>query len=149
MSKLILPESMDAPTIPESFMRGMHNIDPGLVIYWNRFKRRFVIDRCQNNAPHTHNPGCERVNVTVVEDPEGGYMGPNDHTLDWFKSHDAWSKYGTLTNQRRTRENLKTDWDVKQKSDIREDYRNAALDNKAQLHQALHLIQQHDIGRIH
>lgn len=146
--KLILPDSMDAPTIPESFMRGLHNIDPALVIYWNRFKNRFVIDRCtmQHDA---HTPFCERANVLIVETPEGIYMTPNEWILDKIKAMDAWTIYGTLENQRRTRENAKADWEAKRKEAAREAIRMAGLDNKKQLNAALDLIKRHDLARVH
>ena len=143
--KLMLPESMDAPTIPESFIRGLKDIDSGLVIYWNRFKNRFVIDRCINPDPHTHTAQCQRANVLIVEDPEHNFMMPSEFTLDRIKAMDAWTNYGTLENQRRTRENAKADHDAKVKEEIRENYKHAMLDDKPQMLKALHLIQQHDM----
>lgn len=145
---VILPESMDAPTIPESFLRGLRNIDPALVIYWNRFKNRFVIDRCimQHDV---HNSSCQRANVLIVETPEGIYMTPNDWTLDRIKAMDAWTKHGTLQNQRRERENAKADWDAKRHQATREAFKEAALDNKAQVNEALTLIKRHDLARVH
>jgi hypothetical protein len=146
---LILPESMDAPSIPDYFMRGLREIDPCLVVYWNNFRKRFILDRCINPDPHTHNPSCERVNVTIVQDPEGGYMGPNDRTLDWIKAHDSWTIYGTLENQRRARENAKADFETKRVASAREGYKEAMLDDRVQINRALHLIQQHDVARPH
>lgn len=148
--KIILPESMDAPTISASFLAGLHNIDPALVIYWNRFKQRFIIDRCiRGSECFSHGPSCERANVLIVETPEGLFMMPSDWTLDRIKAMDAWTNYGTLENQRRTRENAKADWNAKRHEESREAFREAALDNKAQVNEALTLIKRHDLARVH
>lgn len=145
--KLILPESMDAPTIPEYFLRGLKDIDSGLVIYWNRFRNRFVVDRCTRAEPHTHGVSCERANVLIVEDDEKQFMMPCQWTLDKIKAMDAWTNYGTLENQRLARENAKADWDAKQKEKTKEEYRDAMLDDKRQLLRAIDLIQRHDVAR--
>ena len=128
-------------------MRGLRDIDAGLVIYWNRFKNRFVIDRCINPDPHTHDARCERANVLMVEDEEHGYMTPNDRVLDKIKAMDAWKNYGTLENQRRAREKAKAEHDAKVREDVRENYRLAMIDDKRQISQALDLIQRHDVLR--
>lgn len=145
---IILPESMDAPTIPETFMRGLRALDPALVIYWNRFKHRFVVDRCILGHD-VHGPSCQRANVLIVETPEGLFMMPNDWTLDKIKAMDAWTNYGTLENQRRTRENAKADWDAKRHEATREAFKEAAIDNKSQINEALTLIKTHDLHHIH
>jgi hypothetical protein len=127
----------------------LRHIDAGLVIYWNKFQCRFVIDRCTNPDPHTHNSFCPRTNVMIVQTPENGYMIPNDGVLQHIRSIDAWTKHGTLEKQRKTREDAKAEWDVKNKAEIKEDFRLACIDDKKQIQDALTLIQRHDVLRPH
>lgn len=152
--KLILPESMDAPTIPEWFLTSLRAIDAGLVIYWNRHMNRFVIDRCINSVPHTHTPSCQRANVLICEDEEHGYMGPCDRILDKIKSMDAWTKYGDsgeigLMRQRKERENAKADFDAKAAEDAKAIWRDGFKDDRCQINKLVHLLQQHDVARVH
>lgn len=155
--RLILPESMDAPTIPDSFLHRMHDIDPGLVIYWNRFRNRFVIDRCPHKPAHTAGAHCARVNVMIVDDGEGGYMGPCDRVLDKLKSMDSWTNFGgngaedlaVAERARRQREITKEEWEAKRKEQAREGYKEATRDNRVQINEVRHLIQQYDTARVH
>ena len=146
---LILPENMDAPSIPESFLSRLRSTDANLVIYWNRFKNRFIIDRCTNPDIHQHDASCVRTNVLVVESPDGGYMGPNDRVIDQIRGMDAWSKFGTIENYRRDHENKKAEHDQKAKESTRQAYREGMLDDKRQITQALDLIARHDVARPH
>ena len=150
--QIILPESMGAPAIPESFLEGLRGIDAGLCIYWNRFQHRFVIDRCINPAPHTHSITCARANVLICEDEEHGYMGPCDRILDRIRSMDAWTKYGDsgelgLMRQRKERENAKAEWDAKAKEEAKAVWRDGFRDDRVQVNKLVHLLQQHDILR--
>jgi hypothetical protein len=143
-----------APPIPAWFLSGLRDIDPGLVIYWNMFKSRFVIDRCINDAPHTHGIGCPRTHVMTVEDPEHGYMGPNDRILEKLRSQDAWTRYGgndeaALLRQRAEHENAAAEWEAKRLEDARQTYRGRMLDDKAQLRHAIDLAKTFDIERVH
>jgi hypothetical protein len=147
--RLILPESMDSPTIPESFVRGLRDIDSGLVIYWNRFKNRFIVDRCIKPGQHTHDQTCERSNVLIVEDEQGMFMMPCDRILDRIKGMDAWTKYGSAEKQRKAREDAKAEWDQKNAAQIKENFRLACMDDKNQIQEALTLIQRHDVARPH
>lgn len=147
--RLILPESMESPTIPESFIRGLRDLDKGLVVYWNRFKNRFVVDRCIKGDYHTHDSSCERTNVLICEDEDHMFMMPCQRILDRIKAMDAWTKYGTAENQRKARENGKAEWDQKNTADIKEGFRLAAIDDKRQILEALTLIQRHDVARPH
>jgi len=150
--KLILPESMDAPSIPEWFLVQLRSIDAGLVVYWNKFQNRFVIDRCINPAPHTHTAACERANVMICEDEEHGYMGPSDRILEKLRSMDAWTKYGSsgepgLMRQRKERENAKAEWDRKAEEEARAIWRDGFRDDRVQVNRLVHLLQQHDVLR--
>ena len=138
---LILPPSMGAPSIPDFFLRGMRELDPALVCYWNPNLSRFVIDRKIERGETTH--------VLVVQDPEGGYMTPNDRTLDWLKAHDAWMVYGSVENQRKARENAKAEFDAKRIEQAQRGYQEAVRDNRIQLNKAALLFDRHDISRVH
>lgn len=147
--RLVLPESMESPTVPESFIRGLRNLDPGLVVYWNRFKNRFVIDRCINGGDHTHDAGCARTNILICEDDDKMFMMPCQRILDRIEGMDAWEKYGSAEKQREVRENAKAEWDQKNTAEVKENFRLAAIDDKRQILQALTLIQRHDVARPH
>lgn len=152
---LWLPTPESAPEIPKWFLRQLREIDKGLVIYWNRFRGRFIIDRCIHANEHIGEctVSCERTNVMIVESQEGGYMPPNERVIEKIKSIDAWTKYGAgeagLMRQRKERENAKAEHDQKQIEDAKDNYKRAMLEDRAQINKARHLIQQHDLERIH
>lgn len=134
----------DARSVPDWFKRRLRDIDTALVVYFNPFKNQFCIDRCIKGSDclsSTHIE-CEKSNVHIFR-----HMG--EAALDDLKAKDGWTKYGTLENQRRDRENQKAEYDAKQREAAREAYKEAGLDNKAQLHRALDLIKTHDCARVH
>lgn len=134
----------DARSVPDWFKRRLRDIDRALVVYFNPFKSKFVIDRCVKGSDclsETH-VECEKSNVMLFS-----HIG--EAALEELKGMDAWTKFGTLERQRRDREIQKAEWDVKSEAEIRELYDNAAKDDKRQLREAFHLIQQHDTARVH
>ena len=152
---LWLPTPESAPEIPNWFKRQLRDLDKGLVIYWNRFRGRFIIDRCIHANEHMGEctASCERTNVMIVESPEGSYMPPNERVIQNLKSMDAWAKYGDgeagLLRQRAERENAKAEYDAKLQEAAKDNYKRAMLEDRVQLNKARHLIQQHDLDRIH
>lgn len=132
--------------IPAWFAEQLGHLDAQLVIYWNPFRERFVIDRRTEDGQTT--------NVLVVEDPEGGFMMPGDRALDKLRSMDAWSKFGgsdeaALQRFRREHELAKEEHDAKTAAEIQENWRLGLTDDRVQINKARHLIQQHDVARPH
>jgi hypothetical protein len=91
-NKVILPRSFyETDYQPDpSFVKRMNNIDKYLLVYWNRFRSRWIIDRYNCETDHTHHPACPRTNVHVVQSDEGGYHPLNDRVLDYLRKGDMW-----------------------------------------------------------
>jgi hypothetical protein len=146
---LWLPPVMETPEVSESFKRLLRDTDPNLVIYWNPFKQRYMIDRV-----HRDSAGEHRHHVLTVEDPEGGFQNPGESHIQKIRALDAWSKFGgndeaAMLRQRRERENAKAEYDARRQEEVKELWANAAKDDKAQLLKAYDLIKIHDMGRVH
>jgi hypothetical protein len=93
--KIILPSSFyqmeDQPD--PAFVQRLKHIDSKLLVYWNRFRGRWVIDRhtcdCLGDS-HSHS--CPRVNVRLVQTEDGDYHPLNDRVLDDLRASDTWSQ---------------------------------------------------------
>lgn len=144
---LILMDPVDAPEIPKWFLDRLRDTDAGLVIYWNRFKRRFVVDRCINMDPHTHSATCERSNVLIVESDEGTYMPPCDRVIDKIRSMDAWTNFKNLENFRLDHENKEAEAKEKRIEEARTGYKETMLDNKRQIQHVIDMVKRHDLAR--
>lgn len=147
MSVILL--GSEAREIPDWFRRRLRDIDPALVVYFNPFRNFFCIDRCIKGGDclSTKHVECEKTNVMTFE-----HMG--EAALESLKSMDAWTKTGgndeaALLKFRKAHEDAKAEYDSKARETSREDYRHGMLDDRVQINKALHLIQQHDVARVH
>ena len=139
----------DARSVPDWFKRGLRNIDPALVCYYNRFQNHFCIDRCVHGSdcPSSDHISCQKASVHVFE-----HM--SESVLDKIRSMDAWTKYGDngetgLMRQRKERENAKAEWDAKAAEDAKQVWRDGFRDDRVQINKLVHLLQQHDVARVH
>jgi len=139
-----------APNVPESFRESLRAYDPDLLVSWNPFKRRFVIEQCvRHYAPtseHTH--VCQRLYVCMAQDDDGTMIPLGDRVIEMVKAKDTRrAGYGPqdlarfLRNQREIIQKDREERERKMGEVIREGSR----DNRRQLRKALHLIQQHDL----
>lgn len=140
---------MEKRTISESFLRRLKDTDPGLVVYFNPFKGKFVIDRCTNSDMHTHGSLCPRVHVMFVETPDGNFMEPNDRAIDKLRSMDCWQKFGTAEKMLKSQERAESEYKEKAHEEAREGYRDAMLDDKRQIQHAIDLIKRHSMHEVH
>jgi hypothetical protein len=151
MSNLIIPRHLAQDrAIPDWFTRGLHDIDPSLIVYFNHLRGRWIIDRCtaggeKHTANHAHTAQCTTTNVRVVQDEAGEYMPLCPDVLDWLRAHDCW-------NQTKTAEQLVTElrnkdeaYQEKLKQDRRDNTHHRTMDNKRQLLKMKHLMDQHNL----
>lgn len=124
----------------KSFLERLKNLDPQLVVYWNPYKGCWMIDRKIDGQVNT--------NVLVCKADNGDALPLNDNIIDRLQSMDAWKEYGTYEAFHAA--NLAREAEAKAKinTEIRENYRLAAIDDKRQLHRAYDLIKTHDVARI-
>lgn len=127
--------------VPAWFLRRLKDADPELVVYFNPFKQRWMIDR--------QIPGQVNTNVMVVQDDDGSFMPLTDNTIDRILSMDAWKHHGSYEAFHRHNIQKEVESQAKLDADIRENYRLAAIDDKRQLHRAYDLIKTHDVARPH
>lgn len=123
----------DATAVPEWFKKRLADIDSALVCYFNRFHNKFCIDRVTKDEN-----GEQRSNVMLIP-------AISERFLEELKGMDAWTNYGSLEAMRRTHEDAKAAHDAKFEADMKDDLHHAAMDNKRQMHEALTLIQRHDL----
>jgi hypothetical protein len=149
---LILPSNVER-VVPDWFQARLKDTDPNLIVNWNRFHHRWVIDRCSrdgefSSVPHTHDASCPRSNVMVVQDDNGHYMPLCDAVIDQIRSKDAWS-LGSLTKFKAA--NLAKEQAYREAMDkaVRDMYSDAAKDDKRQLNQFVDLMKRHDVARPH
>lgn len=126
--------------VPDWFLRLLKDTDPQLVVYFNPFKQRFMIDR--------QVPGQVNTNVMVVQAENGEYMPLTENTIERLRSIDAWRNYGSFEAMHRHHLQLEAEDAAKREAEIRENYRLAGLDDKIQLNRAHTLTQRHDTLRI-
>lgn len=124
----------------KSFVERLKNLDSQLVVYWNPYKGCWMIDRKVDGQVNT--------NVLVCKADNGDALPLNDNIIERLQSMDAWKEYGTYeafhaANLAKEAEGL-----AKIDTEVRENYRLAAIDDKRQLHRAYDLIKTHDVARI-
>lgn len=148
MQDIILLGS-EATEVPDWFKRRLKDIDRALVCYYNPFQQKFCIDRCThgNDCLSEKHVECPKTNVMLFE-----HIGEN--AIQKLKGMDAWTKTGgnddaALNRFKREHEIAKEEYDTKRKEEARQGYKEAILDNRQQINEALHLIQQHDVARVH
>jgi|SRR6185437_14605251 len=139
----------EASEVPNWFLRRLKGIDRALVVYWNPYRNFFCIDRCTrgNDCLSESHTECPKTNVTTFE-----HM--SERVLDELKSKDAWAKFGgndqaAFERSRREHEIAKEEFEAKRIEKAKEGYKEAALDNRKQMNEALMLIQRHDMHRVH
>jgi hypothetical protein len=151
---LILPTNTER-VVPDWFAKALYSTDPNLIVYFNPLKQRWIIDRCTRDGefktiPHTHDGTCPKTNVMVVSDPETkDYMPLCDQVLDFIRSRDAWSNYGSLDNYRASNAEKEAATQAAIDKAVKDLYDEAGKDDKRQLTRAFDLIQRHDCDRIH
>jgi hypothetical protein len=91
--KIVLPasfyETQDSPD--PAFLKRMQNIDKNLIVYWNKFRGRWIIDRYTCDCL-SHSSACPRVNVKLVQTDDGDYHPLNDRVIDWLREADTWNR---------------------------------------------------------
>lgn len=122
---------------PAWFLKLLRDTDPQLTCYWNPFKTCWVIDRKTEDGQTT--------NVLVCKADNGDPLPLNENIIDRVRSMDAWKKFGSYEAFHQHNINLAAEDARKRDAEIKENYRLAALDDKAQLHKAFDLIQRHDM----
>jgi hypothetical protein len=139
----------DGRSVPDWFRRGLRNIDSALVCYYNRFQNQFCIDRCVHGSDcqAADHVSCQKTSVHIFE-----HM--SETVLDTIRGMDAWTKYGDsgelgLLRQRKERENAKAEWDAKAQEDSKAVWRDGFRDDRVQVNKLVHLLQQHDVARVH
>lgn len=126
--------------VPEWFLTRLKDTDPNLVVYFNPFKRRWMIDRKVEGQLST--------NVMVCESDTGEPLPLSDNIIDRIRSMDAWKKHLSYEAFHRHNIELAAADKAKREAEIRESYRLATLDDKRQLHKAYDLVQRHDVARV-
>lgn len=149
--KLFLPKDVER-VVPPWFTAALRETDPNLIVYFNPMKQRWVIDRCtrgglHNAGAHVHTNDCPRTNVTVVQD-EGQYMPLCQAVIDNLRASDAWSQHRSADQFTRSGENAAAEDKAKREKAIDDLYHETTKDNRRQLLQAFHLMQQHDTARV-
>ena len=148
MSDIVLVGS-ESTEIPAWFRRRLKDIDRALVVYFNPFRRVFCIDRCVKGSDclSSDHVSCEKTNVMLFE-----HIG--ESALEKLKSMDAWTRFGgndeaALQRSRRTHEIAKEDWEAKRREEARQSYRETQKDERLAVNKLKHLVEQHDIARMH
>ncbi len=145
----LLAQASNTRTVSASFLQRLKDTDSGLVVYFNPFKGKFVIDRCTNPDIHTHGAACPRTHVMFIETPEGNFMEPNDRAIDKLRSMDAWQKFGTAEKMLKAQESAEAEYKETVREEAREGYKEAMLDDKRQIQQAIDLIKRHTMHEVH
>lgn len=118
-NKIVLPrsfyETQDKPD--DAFLKRIHSIDPKLIVYWNPFRGRWIIDRYTCNSDHRSHDACPRANVHVVQSDEGGYHPLNDRVLDYLRQGDMWKTSPDEIN--RALDDAKAAYDSSREDDLK------------------------------
>lgn len=126
--------------VPDWFRTRLRDTDPQLVVYFNPFRRRWVIDRKVEGQANT--------NVMICETDTGEPLDLSDNIIDRLRSMDAWKKHGSYEAYHRHNIQMAAEDAAKREAAIRENYRLASLDDKRQIHKAYDLIKTHDVARV-
>jgi hypothetical protein len=135
---------------PEYFTRGLRNIDPSLIAYYNQLKGRWVIDRCTHGgmhgtSNHSHSAECKTTHVLWIQDPDGSYAAPDDKVLDKLRAMDLWSRHGSWQKMTGKLEEKEAEQKEKIDRDLKEDIQHASRDGRVQLNKAVTLIKRHNL----
>lgn len=148
MSDILLVGS-EATEIPAWFRRRLRDIDRALVVYFNPFRGIFCIDRCVKGSDclSSDHISCEKSNVMLFE-----HIG--EAAIEKLKSMDAWTNFGgndeaALLRFRREHEIAKEEWDAKRREEAKQSYKDAQKDERLAVNHLKHLVEQHDIARVH
>src|ERR1700680_3046228 len=149
---LLLPRNI-VRLVPDWFSASLNDSDPNLIVYFNEYKNRWIIDRCTRDGvmasvAQPHDATCPRTNVIVVHD-EGKYMPLCDAVIDQIRAMDTWSTDGSLEKYKARNAAMEAAYQAKTDTEQRNLYIEAGLDNKRQLNQMLDLISIHDVARPH
>lgn len=153
INRIVLPgQTADqGPAVPNWFRERLRQYDSSLLVSWNRFRRRFVIEQCVEHYPdgkgeHTH--VCRRIYVLLAQDPEGCMMPLGERVLEMIRERDvAKVGYGPdeldrfLADANRVAKAAKEENEKAQDEAIRYGTRH----NRRQLLKAVHLLQQHNL----
>lgn len=144
---LIVPSS--ARSVPAWFSQRLKDADRNLIVYFNPMRNRWIIDRCTRTDMHdTHTNDCPKTNVMILHGEDGEYLPLCEAAIDRILSIDAWRDAGSYEQFQRNRMKMEAEDAAKREASIDTMYREASLDNKRQLNEALTLTQRHDILRI-
>lgn len=147
MSDLILPDS--CRTVPDWFKQMLLDTDRNLIVYFNPFKGRWIVDRCTRTDMHdSHSITCPKTNVLVLEGENGDYYPLCEGAIDRIRSMDQWKEHGSYEAFHRERINREIADLAQREAAIKTSYKEAGLDNKRQLNDAFTLIQRHDTARV-
>ena len=151
INRIVLPgASSEAPAVPEGFREKLRQYDPSLLVSWNTFRKRFVIEQCiQHLAPtaeHTHI--CRRIYVLLVQDGEGCMMPLGEKVMEMIAARDT-QKAGYGPNDLArfiadSRKKRREHYDAIDRH-MNQTMHDATKDGRRQLLKAAHLIQQHSL----
>jgi hypothetical protein len=145
---MLLPRDVHEDRTPNAvFLKKLKAFDSALVVYFNRFKGRWVIDRCVHGNACAHSGNCERVNAMIVQSPEGGYMPLGEHVFEELRKRDLWRQFDSAEHMGAVQSTQAEEQRDKIVADIRGDFNSMIREDRVQLNRFRHLIQTHDIGR--
>lgn len=145
---LLLPRDAYEDRKPDaSFMKKLKAVDSALVVYFNRFKGRWVLDRCVHGNQCAHAGNCERVNAMIVQSPDGKYMPLGEHVFEELRKRDLWRQFDSAEHMRDVQDKESDEQRAQIAESIRGDFNSMIREDRVQLNRFRHLIQTHDIGR--
>lgn len=155
VSNLILPPSaFKTRTAPEWFLKELKAIDWRLIVYFNHFRNRWIVDRCtrgitaedlRGTGQHEHNNECPRTNVLVVRGPNQEYHPLGTDVIEWFRKNDVGAQYKSADDLIKELTAQDVANREKMRLDRKDNTRAWTMDHKRQLLRAYHLMQQHDL----
>lgn len=139
---LWLPESAkNDRVVPDWFTLLLKDVDNSLVVYFNPWKDRWVINRKAEDGSFHH--------ILMVEGDNSDYAPLNERVIAKLKEMDTWEKYGTVENFHLANENILAEQNAKNDAKVDDTYDHCAKINRRQLNEAHTLMQRHDMSEIH
>ena len=141
-------------TPSEDFVETLRDLDPRLIVTWNRLKHRWVVEECMQHAIEAPSDGhchlCRRSYVWLVQDPEGGPMPLGSRVIEELRGMDIYKKFDGPEGIVKAMDEIDRKNQEAEKKQVREHIQGRKKDNKRQLEQAITLIDRHDFfGPVH
>jgi hypothetical protein len=145
---LILPRNCGR-TVPEWFSQKLRDLDTKLYVVWNPNIDRWIIARCLRPecalSEHKQDECGATLVMRVESEHFGGYSPLGEHVISKLYEMDTWRKYGSHENLVRVTEAEEARQKEKIAQDQKEDIQHCSRDNRRQMNQLHHLVQQHDL----